>query len=152
MKIQEVLLIAFVGAWGSAQAAESSFCGSSLGQKVIDYVELPCPKDLVCLGTWVRREIQVEKLLDGPTVGEKVTVARIQHGLFNAEFDASFSLFTVKPIDDKEMRDLLGAEFILVKFAKGEDAKECRNASEAPLPMANHQFQRTPTAPLNTAR
>lgn len=152
MRIPEILLIAFVGLWGSAQAAESSFCGRSLGQKLIDHVEMPCPKDLVCFGMWVRREIQVEKLLDGPAVGEKVTVARIQHGLFNAEFDASFSLFTVKPIDDKETRDLLSAEFVLVKFAKGEDAKECRKSPEKPLPIANHQFQRSPAAQLNTVR
>lgn len=47
MRIPEILLIAFVGLWASAQAAESSFCGRSLGQKLIDYVEMPCSKDLV---------------------------------------------------------------------------------------------------------
>jgi hypothetical protein len=130
MKFPQILLIVLFSAWGSAQADETSFCGRSLGQKVIDYVELPCPKDLACFGVWIRREMEVEKLLGGPPVGNQITVARTQHGLFNPEFDASFSLFTVRPIDDKAKRESLGADFVLVKFAKGEEAQACGNSPE----------------------
>lgn len=130
MKFPQILLIAIVGVLGDAQATESSFCGRSRGQKLIEYVELPCPKDHVCFGVWIRREMQVEKLLDGPAVRDRITVARIQHGLFTPEFDASFSLFTIKPIDEKAQRDLLGADFMLVKSAKGEEAKACEDSPE----------------------
>ena len=131
MTLPKILLIALAAVWGNTQAAESSFCGRSLGQKFIEYVELPCPKGVACFGMWTRREIQIEKLLDGPAVGNRITVARIQHGLFNAEFDASFSLFTVKPIDDKAKRDLLGADYLLVKFANGEEAQVCGKSQKS---------------------
>jgi hypothetical protein len=128
MRFPQILLIALFSAWGSAQADETSFCGRSLGQKVIEYLELPCPKDLACFGVWIRREMQIDRLLSGPAVGNRITVARIQHGLFNPEFDASFSLFTVRPIDEKAKRDLLGADFVLVKSTNGEEAQACINS------------------------
>jgi hypothetical protein len=81
-----------------------------------------------CFDAWFRRELQVEKLIGGPAVGNRIAVARVQHGLFNAKADGSFNLFTVKPIDDQAKRDLLGADFILVELAKGEEAQACANS------------------------
>ncbi|MBC3873602.1 hypothetical protein [Undibacterium flavidum] len=125
MKTKLLMLLVASGIFGSAEASESLFCGRSLEQKNLENIHVSCPKNSVCFGGWSRWELQIDRLLDGDQVPDRIFAAAFQSVQYKPEAQASFRLFTVNRIEDAEQRKLFGADYILIKWSKDRDNKSC---------------------------
>lgn len=105
----------------NALAQESVFVGRALQQRMIKHVVVPCPENSVCLGSWYRWSLRVEKLISGAVLPDSFVAVRIDsHSYRTLE---QFSIFTVKPIESREKRALLGADYVLVDVGRESDRR-----------------------------
>jgi len=110
-----LLFVALLTFGRLAIASESVVLGVDLSQTIIKGVQTPCVNDgeLICNGVWVRWKIRTGETLSGPSISGRITAAMVQHGLFVS----SRKLFVLKPIDDPEVRKMLGANYFLEEFS-----------------------------------
>lgn len=123
MRIALTLVLALAATPLACEAADAVFCGRSLGHHHIKGVEVPCPENAICLNVWFRWQLQIDRVLEGPEIGGRVSAAVVQHGHFLPSYEKSLQVFVIRRIDDEAKRQLLGADFQLVSHSPGDDAK-----------------------------
>ncbi|WP_431479198.1 hypothetical protein [Massilia eburnea] len=106
-----------------ACASESVLCGRALGQASIEDVQVPCPVNSLCLSGWTRWGIKVEKVISGASVPVRINAVSLEHGILTPKHEEALRIFTVKPIEKNEKRDLFGADFVLLQHEvdRGKD-------------------------------
>lgn len=114
---------------GKVNASESLLCARIIKEKLIRNVDISCPKNDVCFGGWVQWELQVDRVLEGDELSGRITTAAIQTSQYIPKARAQFRVFKVRRIEDSEESKLLGADFILVTWAKDNQHQSCRSTS-----------------------
>lgn len=129
MKPSSLLLGLILLVAGNANASESLICARIIKEKLIRNVEISCPQDAVCFGGWVHWELQIDRILDGDALPERITTAAIQTSQYVPTARAQFRIFKVRRIEDGEKSKLLGADFILLKWDKDKEHQSCGSSS-----------------------
>ena len=66
-------------------AEESALTGRALNETFIEGVTT-CPADGVCMPSWTRWTVAVERIVRGPVMPRRLIAARLQHGLHVPEY------------------------------------------------------------------
>jgi hypothetical protein len=91
--------------------------GNATGHYAIHH-EIPCPEDTICMDAWIGWRIRVTQTLSGPILKGHLRVARIQHTEFIKSYLRRIHLFVLRPINDAETREALGADYYLEDFSQ----------------------------------
>jgi transposase len=97
------------------------FLGSWSGKLVCDdytnepmsYVRDECPDRGICLHSWWKAVIQVEKTLQGTPLSGHITAAVMQHTSMNAKYKKAVRYFVLEAIEDPSTRKRLRADYYL---------------------------------------
>jgi hypothetical protein len=97
-----------------AFAADSVVLGHAVSNGHMDYVENTCPEGYICLHSWYKWVIDVDRTVSGPSVPTgRVVTARMQHTSMIPSYRRRLRLFVLKPIVDPEQRRELRADYFL---------------------------------------
>jgi hypothetical protein len=109
-----IVLASLLGVVSSFQpaSAETTFIGHATAN-VYSGVNPPCPNGEICMDTWYRWTIKVESTLSGPQLPGVIVAARLQHTEVVPRYLHELRLFVVKPIEEREQRELLRADYVL---------------------------------------
>lgn len=122
--------IVCVASVACATAAERSVV---LGKaNTIEYanVDTPCPADSICLDGWFRYRLTIEKVLKGPAVPRSIRAVHMQHTNFIPAFRKSLRLFVLRPVEGKEARATLKADFYLDDMSPAHELYCLRGAPD----------------------
>jgi hypothetical protein len=67
----------------------------------------------ICMMSWFRWTIQIERTLSGPPITGRIATANIQHGYYEMAVLKRIRLFVLRPIEDAQTRGLLKADYYL---------------------------------------
>jgi hypothetical protein len=70
------------------------------------------PNEL-CMSSWYRWTIQIQRTLSGPPITGRIATAHIQHASYLLSYLKRFRLFVLTPIEDAQTRQLLKADYYL---------------------------------------
>jgi hypothetical protein len=104
-----------------SRAEDTVAVGRAISQRGIENVEI-CGEGEVCLGGWVRWEIQVGEILSGPSISGRIKAAFIQTSLYVPSSVKMNRAFVLRRIEDPTKRKLLGADFFLVDRSTEQEA------------------------------
>jgi hypothetical protein len=97
----------------------------------MEYVKDECPENYICLRSWWKSVVQVQKTIRGPGLTGRVTAAVMQHTSLNSQSKKAARLFVLEPIEDADMRAKLRADYYLKDmsllhqmFCLSQDPKE----------------------------
>jgi hypothetical protein len=116
--------IALCSLGGFARADSSLAIGRAISQ--IDDVDIQlkpeemCPPDAICLRSWSRWTLNIERTIAGPTVKGRTYVVMMQHA---PVVDSTFKkelLFVLEHIDDASERKRLHADYKLLDITQPE--------------------------------
>ncbi len=96
------LLFALWLACASAIAQDSVVVGRLVENAPMSYVPNECPENFVCLRSWWKSVIRIEKTIQGPQLTGEVDAAVLQHADLNPAFKAGVRLFVLRPITDSQ--------------------------------------------------
>jgi hypothetical protein len=117
-------------------AAESVVVGRATKHFPIA-AEVPCPppdgegRVSICMDAWIGFELQIKRSIAGPEVKGRVRAARIQHSQYSRSGLNSLTLFVLAPIEDKETRRILGADYFLREASSSHSMYCFRESPEA---------------------
>jgi hypothetical protein len=100
------------------RAADTVIAGRAVSNQPMDYVPFDCPPDYVCLDSWFKWVIDVDKVLAGPPVSGRIITARMQHQTMRPAYQKQLRLFVVRSIDDPKQRSLLRADYYLLDMSQ----------------------------------
>jgi hypothetical protein len=83
----------------------------------MEYVPDTCPENSICLHSWWKWVIDIDKTVSGPRASGRIVAARMQHTSLLPANLKRFRLFVLKPIEDPKQRALLRADFYLEDFS-----------------------------------
>ena len=97
-----------------AMAADSVVFGRALSNSGMTYVKDECPENHICLHSWYKWVIRVDKTVSGPAVSRgRIVAARMQHTSMESPYTKRLRLFVLRPIEETEQRELLRADYYL---------------------------------------
>jgi hypothetical protein len=101
-----------------AIASDSVVLGRLVTNEPMSYVKDECPDNQICLRTWWKSVIQVEKTVQGKHLSGRVTAAVMQHTSVNARFKKAARLFVLAPIENPDQRAKLRADCYLEEMSE----------------------------------
>jgi hypothetical protein len=137
MKIFKFFLVIGLLVTTPSNAEEMTVIGRALSQKYIEGIEVPCPKNAICMNGWWRWEIVVERTLNGTPILGRIFAANVQHGQFTDSSLDRFKAFVIRRIEDAEKRKLLGADYLLLNQSA---AHELYCFRDKPSDVQNEHF------------
>ncbi len=87
--------------------------GKLVTNETMSYVKDECPDNDICLRSWWKSVIQVEKTVQGKNLSGRITAAVMQHTSLNARYKKAVRLFVLTPIEDPDQRVKLRADYYL---------------------------------------
>jgi hypothetical protein len=96
-----------------AIASDIVVMGKLIANEPMSYVSDECPDDGICLHTWWKAVIQVERSLRGSPLSGRITAAVMQHTAMNAQYRKAVRYFVLETIEDPSMRKKLRAGYYL---------------------------------------
>ena len=117
---------------GQVSAADNIVVlGKLVYNEPMEYVPDECPEDSICLRSWWKSIVNVQKTIHGSAVSGRVAAAVMQHTLLNDRYKKSVRLFVLRPIDDPKQRAKLRVDYYLESmsepyqmFCLSQDPKE----------------------------
>jgi hypothetical protein len=119
MKSTLSVFVAILFACGNVQATEPTVALGRALSNTYAKVEEPCPEGWICMNSWYRYRVKIQKSLVGPTASGTVTAVAMQHTQRRLR-KGVVSLFVLTAIESVEERKRLGADFIIGEFASPE--------------------------------
>jgi hypothetical protein len=74
-----------------------------------------CADPDICMHSWWKSVIQVDRTVQGARLTGRITAAVIQHGAVNSNYMKAIRLVILAPIEDPEQRKKLRADFYLIE-------------------------------------
>ena len=111
------LCIVLVLACNAAAAADTVALGRLVKNEPMEYVPDTCPENSICLHSWWKWVIDVDKTVSGPRTSGHIVAARMQHASLLPANRKRFRLFVLRPIEDSKQRALLRADYYLEDFS-----------------------------------
>jgi len=81
-----------------------------------------CPADLICLDSWYRFTLQIDRALHGRVGKRRIYAVRLQHSSVNRQYLKSLRLFVLEPIPGADTRRALGADYYLKQASPRHEA------------------------------
>lgn len=107
-----VILLAVL-ACRPSDASDIVVFGRLVSNEPMDYVKDECPKDHICLRSWWKSVVQIQKTIQGKVLPDRVTTANMQHTSWDPKVRKALRLFVLEPIDDPDQRAKLRADYYL---------------------------------------
>jgi hypothetical protein len=98
-----------------ASAADILVVGKLITNDPMSYVKDECPDGDICLRSWWKAVIQVQKTLRGSPLSGRITAAIMQHTSMNEEYKKAVRYFVLEAIEDPSMRKKLRADYYLTE-------------------------------------
>jgi hypothetical protein len=102
---------------GTALSADTVVIGRLTDNKPMEYVPDECPKGYICLRSWWKSVINVQRIIHGPRLSGVVAAANMQHTSLNPRYKNSVRLFVLRPITDPAERAKLRVDYFLEEMA-----------------------------------
>jgi hypothetical protein len=112
-----VLLLVFF-ACQPVMAADIVVIGRLETNEPMDYVKDECPENAICLRSWYKSIVQIQKAVRGISVSGRITAANMQHTSLNSRFKKAVRLFVLEPIEDPGQRAKLRAHYYLKEMSE----------------------------------
>lgn len=96
-----------------AGASDIVVLGKLITNEPMSYVRDECPEGDICLHSWWKAVIQVQKTLRGSPLSGRITAAVSQHTSMSAEYKKAVRYFVLEAIEDASMRKKLRADYYL---------------------------------------
>lgn len=97
----------------AASASDFVVMGRLIANEPMSYVRAECPGGNICLHSWWKAVIQVEKALQGPPLSGRITAAVIQHTAMDVQYKKAVHYFVLEAIEEPSMRKKLRADYYL---------------------------------------
>jgi hypothetical protein len=110
-----VLAVLALLACHCASAADIVVVGKLIINEPMSYVRDDCPDSDICLHSWWKAVIQIEKTLRGSPLSGRITAAVMQHTSMNEHYQKTVRYFVLEAIEDPSMRKKLRANFYLTE-------------------------------------
>lgn len=98
-----------------ADAADIVVEGKLITNEPMSYVTDECPDGDICLKSWWKAVIQVERTLRGSPLSGRITAAVMQHTSTNQNYQKAVRYFVLDAIEDPSMRKKLQADYYLTE-------------------------------------
>jgi hypothetical protein len=98
-----------------AHAADIIVEGKLITNEPMSYVRDECPDADICLKSWWKAVIQVERTLRGSPLSGRITAAVMQHTSMNQNYQKAVRYFVLDAIEDPSMRKKLRADYYLTE-------------------------------------
>jgi hypothetical protein len=98
---------------GCAYASDIVVIGKLITNGPMSYAKEPCAEDEICLHTWWKAVIKVERTLQGSPVSGRITAAVWQHTSMNDQYKKAVRYFILEAIEDPVVRKKLRAQYYL---------------------------------------
>ena len=95
--------------------------GKLISNKPMDYVPDECPANAICLRSWWRSAIDVEKTVAGQALSGRVDAAVMQHTGVNKQFKKNVRVFALRYIEDPAQRAKLRVDYYLDGMAEPQE-------------------------------
>lgn len=96
-----------------AVASDTVVIGRLVANEPMDYVKDECPENYICLRSWWKSVVQVQRTIRGAVLSGRVTAANMQHTTLDPRFIRAARLFVLEPIEDPAQRAKLRADYYL---------------------------------------
>lgn len=96
-----------------ALAEDIVVIGRLLENKPMAYVPHECPENHICLHSWWKSVVSVQKTVQGAKLVGHVAAAVMQHASLNPRFQKRVRLFVLRPIEDPAERAKLRVDYYL---------------------------------------
>jgi hypothetical protein len=119
------LLLSMTLAWtviyseGAVFAATPTvLVGHAISQEDLDLQACPDDDPGLCMSSWFRWTLQIDRTLQGPAIKGRIATAHRQHSRYQKWYQKEVSLFVVTPIEDPQQRQRLRADYFLEDFSQ----------------------------------
>jgi len=112
------LLFALGLACASAIAQDSVVVGRLVENAPMSYVPNECPENVICLRSWWKSVIRIEKTIQGRKLTDEVGAAVLQHADLSPAFKAGVRLFVLRPITDSQQGRKLRVSYYLQEMIR----------------------------------
>ena len=112
MKKYLLCLVVLLG-WDPASAEDTVVLGRLWKNVPMEYVADTCPENSICLQSWWKWVIDIDKTVSGPPASGRIVAARPQHTSLYGPNLSRFRLFVLRPIVDQKQRKRLRADYYL---------------------------------------
>jgi hypothetical protein len=96
-----------------AIGADIIVIGKMISNEPMSYVKDKCPDGDLCMHSWWKSVIQVEKTVQGRLLSRRITAAVMAHTGMNLRYMRAIRLVILEPIEDPDQRRKLRADFYL---------------------------------------
>jgi hypothetical protein len=136
-----ILFLALLGVLTcqSAVGADIVVIGKMLTNAPMSYVKDKCPDGNLCMRSWWKSVVQVEKTVAGTPVSGRITTAVLQHTAMTPSYMKAIRLVVLEPIEDSEQRKKLKADFYL-KEASPPQQMFCSSYNPEDLGLKTEQI------------
>ena len=117
MKIAVAIVLAVLEAQICA-ADNIVVLGNLVYNQPMEYVPDECPEDYICLRSWWKSIVSVQKTLHGSKLSGRVAAAVMQHTSLNNRFKRNVRLFVLRPIEDPKQRAKLRVDYYLESMSE----------------------------------
>jgi hypothetical protein len=100
-----------------ATADSAVVLGRLVGNEPMEYVKDECPENAICLRSWWKSVVEVQKTISGPHLAGRVAAANLQHTSLNSRYTRKVRLFVLKPITDAAERAKLRVDYYLEEMS-----------------------------------
>jgi len=97
----------------TALASDIVVLGRLVTNEPMSYVQDECPENAICMRSWWKSVIRVDKTVKGRPLSGRVTAAVMQHTWLNSRYKKAVRLFVLAPIEDPAERARLRADYYL---------------------------------------
>jgi hypothetical protein len=98
-----------------ASATDIVVVGKLITNEPMSYVKDECPDGDICLRSWWKAVIHVEKTLRGSPLSGRITAAVMQHTSMTESYKKAVRYFVLEAIEDPSMRKKLRADYYLTE-------------------------------------
>jgi hypothetical protein len=121
-----------------AVGADIVVIGKLITNEPMSYVKDECPDGNICMHSWWKSVIQVERTVQGTRLAGRITAAVTQHTAMNSQYMKAVRFLILAPIEDPQQRVKLRADYYLKEasppremFCSSYDPKELGINTEA---------------------
>jgi len=123
-----------------ARAEETSVVlGKARAIEFVD-VDVPCPEGYICMDSWYRYDLSVDKVLTGPAVPSRIRAVHIQHADFVPRYRKALRAFVLRPILGAEDRVKLNADFYIDDLSPAHELY-CLNGTPEELGISSRMVE-----------
>jgi len=117
MTIPSLLLFVICAAFTSvAHTSDTVVLGQVLSHDWAG-VDTECPADSICMHSWTRWELKITKTVSGTPILGRVTVAHLQHTLWQNMSRRETQLFVLAPIEDEVLKKKLKVDYYIKRLS-----------------------------------